>query len=320
MTAELAYACPLRWSLGQYRYDEIRKIMIVKTIVESGSVQKASRVLKVTPSAVSQSLTSLERKLSLTLFRRDKGALTPTQECLQLLERAEPAFLALDQLFFQKEEMRIDYLDLGAYESLAHAVLQDFVRRLRVKHPRVKLNITVSRTAELVKKLRSGELCTALVVETDGMDSLSKYEVARDEMGVFVSREHASLVNDWEKIEQLGFGLLSVGSDGLPSYMKKFLKQLGPKPPVTMTSDSFEVLRRAASTGLLAAVLPRRVALRIPGDLVEVAKLQGRAVQERGEHRILLVSLDRCDQEEAEYLADLAQKSLQTEGATQLPR
>ncbi len=315
MTSELAYSCALRWSLGHYRYDEIRKVMIVKTIVESGSLQKAARVLKVTPSAVSQSLTSLEKKLSLTLFRREKGTLQPTQDCLKLLERAEPVFLALDQVFFQKEEMRIDYLDLGAYESLAHTVLHDFVRRLQVKHPRVKLNITVSRTAELVKKLRSGELCTALVVETDGMDSLSKFEVAKDELGVFVAREHVHLLDDWAKIEKLGFGLLSVAADGLPSYMKKFLKQLGPKPQVTMTSDSFEVLRRAASTGLLAAVLPRRVALRLSGDLVEVTKLQGKAKQERGEHRILLVSLDRCDQEEAEYLADLARHSFLNESA-----
>ncbi len=301
--------------MGHYRYDEIRKVMIVKTIVESGSVQKAARVLKVTPSAVSQSLTSLERKLSLTLFRREKGALTPTQECLQLLERAEPAFLALDELFFQKEELRIDYLDLGAYESLAHAVLHDFVRRLRVKHPKVKLNITVSRTAELMKKLRTGELCTALVVETDGMDSLSTFEVARDELGVFVAREHASIVNNWEKLEALGFGFLAVAADGLPGYMKRFLKQLGPKPTVTMTSDSFEVLRRAAASGLLAAVLPRRVALRAPADLVEVTHFHGKPKTERGEHRILLASLDRCDQEEAEYLADLAKNAFMSENA-----
>lgn len=315
MNQETAYSCALRWSVGHYRYDEIRKVMIVKTIVESGSLQKAARVLKVTPSAVSQSLTSLERKLSLTLFKRDKGALTPTKDCLDLLERAEPAFNALDQLFLEKPDMRIDYLDLGAYESLAHAVLQDFVRRLRVKHPKVKLNLTVSRSAELVKKLRSGELCTALVVETDGMESLSKFEVARDEMGVFVGRGHAGIVNDWEKVEALGFGLLSVAADGLPLYMKKFLKQLGPKPPVSMTSDSFEVLRRAAATGLVAAVLPRRVAMRQADDLVEVPKLQGKPKTERGEHRILLVSLDRCDQEEAEYLADLARSSFLSESA-----
>lgn len=290
--------------MANYRYDEIRKVMIAKTIVESGSIQKAARVLKVTPSAVSQSLSSLEKKIGQALFVREKGALRPTSECLQLLERAEPAFRAMDQIFVESKALQIDYLDLGAYESIAHSVLPSFVRKIRQKHPQVKLNLLVSRTAELIKKVRKGELCTALVVETDGMDSLKQYEVAREELGIFISRDLAHIKDDWEAILRLGFGFLSVAADGIPPYLKRFLRQLGARPPVTITSDSFEVLRRAAAAGVAAALLPKRVAAR-HDDLVEVTHFRGEPKSEKGEHRILLVTFDRCDVEEAEYLTEI---------------
>lgn len=302
--------------MSTHRYEDIRKIMIVKTIVESGSIQKAARELKVTPSAVSQSLSSLEKKLGKPLFLRIQGNLSPTTECLDLLEKAKPAFTALDSLFHESEEpLRIGSLDLGTYESLAHSVLADFVTNLRSAHKDVKLNITVSRTAELLKRLRSGEICTAMVVETDGMDRIRTEQIASDELGLFVSSKYADRISDWDFICSLGFGFITVAADGIPFYMKRFYRQLGQRPKVGMTSDSFEVLRRAAASGLVAAVLPHRVANRELQDLAEVTSFQGKPKQERGEHKILLASLDRCDEAESKYLAKLARECFSKETA-----
>ena len=300
--------------MPNYRYDDIRKIMIVKVIVESGSMQKAAKEIKVTPSAISQSLSSLEKSLGTPLFLRDQGRLVATEACAKLLEKAGPALSALDSLFETKpEKVRIDYLDLGAYESLAHSVLSDFVRQLRAEHPQVRFNMVVSRTSELLKKLRTGELCTALVAETDGIDRLKLEEVAKDEMGLFLSKDFAYLAADWEGIRSLGFGLISTSSDGVPSYLKKFLKQLGPKPKITLTSDSYEVLRRAAVNGLAAAVLPLRVGQRSQNDLIEIKKFDGVEKKNFGEHKIYLASMDRCDEKESAYLASVARDCFQRE-------
>lgn len=300
--------------MPNYRYDDIRKIMIVKVIVESGSMQKAAKEIKVTPSAISQSLSSLEKSLGTPLFLRDQGRLVATDACTKLLEKAGPALLALDSLFEQKpEKVRIDYLDLGAYESLAHSVLADFVRQLRSEHPQVKFNMVVSRTSELLKKLRTGELCTALVAETEGMDRLKLEEVAKDEMGLFLAKNLGHLAEDWEAIRALGFGLISTSSDGVPTYLRKFLKQLGSNPKVTLTSDSYEVLRRAAVNGLAVAVLPLRVGQRNQHDLVEIKKFNGVERKIFGEHKIYLASMDRCDEKESAYLAAVARDCFQRE-------
>lgn len=300
--------------MASYPYDDIRKIVIAKTIVESGSMQKAATELKVTPSAISQSLSSLEKKLGTSLFVREQGRLAPTEACLALIKKAEPALLALNSLFEeQKPQLRIDYLDLGAYESLAHSVLADFVRELRITHPKVRFNMVVSRTSDLLKKLRSGELCTALVAETDGMERLRLDEVATDELGIFVGAGFAEISDDWPEIEKIGFGFISTGSDGIPGYLKKFMKQIGPKPKITLTSDSYEVLRRAAVNGLAASILPRRVALRSKNELVEIRSINGCERKEAGTHKIYLASMDRCDEEEAKFLADIARRCFHKE-------
>jgi len=292
--------------LSNYPYDEIRKIVVAKTIVESGSMQKAAKELKVTPSAVSQSLSSLERKIGSPLFLREQGRLIPTESCKALLKKAEPALMALNSLFENhKSPLKIDYLDLGTYESLAQSVLPDFIKELRKTHPEVRLNLIVSRTADLLKKLRTGELCIAIVTETDGMDRMRLEEIGRDELGLFVSCDTPDL-NDWPAIEAIGFGVITTGTDGIPTYLKKFLKQLGPKMKTTMSSDSYEVLRKAAVNGLTASILPKRVALRTHGDLKEVTQFAGLPKSESGEHKIFLASMERCDEMESLFLSELA--------------
>jgi len=305
--------------MKSYRYEDIRKILIAKTIAESGSMQKAARELKVTPSAVSQSLAALEKKVGAPLFLRDQGRAIPTDACLNLLKKAQPALSALDSLFENESNpLQIDYLDLGTYESLAHSILADFVGQLRKSHPNVRFNMIVSRTPELLKKLRTGELCTAMIVETEGMERLRLDEVAKDGLGLFIAAKHADRLENWEAIEDLGLGLISTGMDGVPPYLRKFLKQFGPKPKISMTSDSYEVLRRAAESGLIAAVLPRRVALRRPSELVEVRTFRGKPKSEEGEHKIYLASMDRCDEDEAKFLARIARQCFERERYSQL--
>lgn len=293
------------------RYDEIKKVMIAKTIVDNGSIQKAAKILKVTPSAVSQSLTALEKKLGAPLFVRTKGKITPTAHCLALLEKTQPVFSAIDSLFSDEEQsLEIATLDLGTYESLAHSFLPKFIDKIRSAHPKVKLNIIVKRTAEVIKRLRSGELCTAIVVESDNLQGINCIEIAQEELGIYVAKKYAEKISESNFIKNLGFGILSLSTDGMPSYMGKFLKQLGHKPKVILTSDSFEVLSLAAKEGILCAVLPKRVAQRNREELVEVKEIEGKPLNYSGRHKIFLISLDKCDQEEARYLADLAKQCL----------
>ena len=78
--------------------DQIKKLWVLNLIIQAGSLKKAALQAKVSPSAISQTVTSLERSVGKPLLVRNKGNITPTQDALSILEVVRPAFEAFNKL------------------------------------------------------------------------------------------------------------------------------------------------------------------------------------------------------------------------------
>lgn len=282
--------------------DQIKKLFVLDLIIQTGSLKKAALQAKVSPSAVSQSLSSLERSLGKTLLIRDKGLVSPTQDALAILEVVRPAFDAFDRLrdLNNTPVPKMTWLNFGTYESIAIDILPGLVHSLREKMPSLKLGLRISRTSNLLTMVRKGELCSALISEVDDLSRFYSKEVCVDRLGVFISPHHVLNQLGWKGLEKIGYGSLAPGKDGLPRYYMKYARQLGQIRPFVL-SDSFEALRAAAAAGTLAAVLPHRVASRAD-DLIELTP--PRDQKENGRHRLLIVSQINCDPNENDFVAE----------------
>ena len=141
-----------------FKVDQIKRLWILDLVIRAGSLKQAALTAKVSPSAVSQSLTALERSLGKSLLIRGRGSVTPTQNALTILEVVRPAFLAFDRLndLSEKPAPKMSWLNFGAYESLALDLMGGLVIRLREKMPHLRLGLRVSRTAQLLTMVRSG--------------------------------------------------------------------------------------------------------------------------------------------------------------------
>lgn len=286
--------------------DQIKKLWILDLIIQSGSLKRAALAAKVSPSAISQSLSSLEKAMGKPLLIRDQGSMTPTTDALSILEVVRPAFAAFDRLrdVRRSPPPKMSWLNFGTYESIAIDLLPGLLRSLRQQMPGLKLGLRISRTANLLTMVRKGELCSALITEVDGLDRFYIREVATDRLGLFVSKRHPIAQLGWDALKEYGYGSLSPGKDGLPRYFQKFVRQIEPLAPFVL-SDSFEVLREACLNGALVAVLPNRVATR-NNDLVELTPPRSKAFKETGRHKICMVSLANCDIKETDFLAEQA--------------
>lgn len=281
--------------------DHIKKLWVLDLIIHCGSLRKAALQAKVSPSAISQTLTSLEHSVGKPLLVRERGTVTATEDALAILEVVRPAFAAFDRLkdLHSAPLPQMSWLNFGTYESIAVAVLPGLLNALKRKMPHVRLSLRISRTANLLTMVRKGELCSALVTQFDDIERFYAREVARDRLGLFYSARQPLNPRSLKAIREIGVGTLAPGKDGLPRYFSRFQKQLeGVKP--LLLSDSFEALRAAAVSGAMVSVLPARVALR-NSDLVEVTP-PGFG-PERGEHGIYVVSQLNCDREEADFMA-----------------
>ncbi len=288
--------------------DQIKKLWILDLIIQSGSLKKAALLAKVSPSAISQTLSSLETSVGRTLLVRERGNVTPTQDALAILDIVRPAFEAFDRLrdINNAPTPKISWLNFGTYESIAIDILPGLMHSLKQKMPHLRLGLRISRTANLLTMVRKGELCSALITEVDDINRLSIRDVAEDRLGFYVSNRHPILQLGWQALDKYGVGSLAPGKEGLPRYYRRFIKQVDHVKPVLL-SDSFEALRAAAASGALVSVLPRRVALRL-NDLCEITPpgggAKGKSKTENGLHRIYLVSQSSCDPEEFEFLAE----------------
>ena len=75
---------------------EASGLMALVRTVEAGSFSAAARDLETTPSAVSKSVSRLERKIGTRLFLRTTRALTLTQDGQAFFERVAPLLKELD--------------------------------------------------------------------------------------------------------------------------------------------------------------------------------------------------------------------------------
>jgi DNA-binding transcriptional LysR family regulator len=289
--------------------DQIKKLWILDLIIQSGSLKGAAARAKVSPSAISQSLTALEKNVGKPLLIRDKGSVAPTQDALDILDVVRPAFEAFDRLseLGSQPVPQMAWLNFGTYESIAVDILPGLVHYLREKMPNLRLGIRINRTAQLLTMVRKGELCSAIITEVDDLDRFFSVPIYEDRLGVYASAQHYAGQSGEKIMHKIGVGSLSSGKDGLPRYYARFMKRLGTVKP-SVLSESFETLRVATSSGAISAILPHRVAMR-SNDLVEITP-EG-SPKENGSHKIFVVSKSNCDEEEAVFLARESKRLLE---------
>ncbi|WP_295808851.1 LysR family transcriptional regulator [uncultured Nitratireductor sp.] len=129
------------------RGSDVAELRAFMAIVECGNFARAAERLAVTPSALSQSIRRLERRLGQRLLNRTTRTTRPTDAGQTLYERLRPAFAEIDTA--QEDlitssgtvagRLRINASEAGAAHALAprmNAFLQN--------HPRIEVEIVIS--------------------------------------------------------------------------------------------------------------------------------------------------------------------------------
>lgn len=140
-------------------------------VAEAGTISGAAERLHVSPSALSASVSELERHLQTQLLHRRKAkgvSLTATGELI--LPRAR-------YLLHQASELEADargedrgvvgMVRLGCYPSLAPTVLPSLVEEFTGRHPSVRLEVHELTQDQLTHRLENGDLDLAIMYDLD---------------------------------------------------------------------------------------------------------------------------------------------------------
>lgn len=130
-------------------------------IERSATWAEAATAVGVSPSALSQGIAELERRLGVALFQRDGRRRVPSRDHAEVLRYAESTIAAtrdLGRWIDQRRGGSIGELRLGMIDAAATHHFRDVLLDFRTVRPDVELHLTVGPSASLLEGLRRADL------------------------------------------------------------------------------------------------------------------------------------------------------------------
>jgi len=138
-------------------------------VARHGTWAEAAAALGVSPSALSQGIAELERRLGIALFARDGRRRVPTRDHAEVLRYAESTLAATRDLarwLASRQAGTTGVVRLGMIDAAATHHFRDVLRRHRRHRPEVDLRLAVGPSRSLLDSLARAELDLVVCIET----------------------------------------------------------------------------------------------------------------------------------------------------------
>ncbi|MHB9851222.1 LysR substrate-binding domain-containing protein [Streptomyces sp. Tue6028] len=151
--------------MAEYDKWDIRKLEILRTLRERGTVTATARALLMTPSAVSQQLTNLAKQLGVPLLEAQGRRVRLTDAAELVLRHAEAVFEQLERADAELSAYahgEVGQVRVGAFSTAVPALVVPAVRALRSARPGIAVQVREAEAAEAYELLGAGAVDLAL--------------------------------------------------------------------------------------------------------------------------------------------------------------
>ena len=245
---------------------DVKRLRILREVVNQGSFSGAADVLYLSQSAVSQQIATLEREVGMKLVERTRDGTKPTDAGSVLVAHADAAICRLDEA--ERELKAIAGLEGGevriaSFPSASATLLTLAVSEFTKRHPKVKLNVADAEPESSLPRLRAGE--------TRRRDHLRLSDAprargARPRAHASLDRGDARRAPDDHPLAGRARVKMSDLSDedwlcgGCPSscglIVSQACRDAGFEPRIGFESDDYHVLQGFIAAGLGVTLLP----------------------------------------------------------------
>ncbi len=230
-------------------------------VAQSLSFTQAGQRLELSQPTVSQHVRRLEESVGRRLFARDTRTVLLTEDGEAMAGFARTILAAQEQAtgYFAGAALR-GRLRFGASDDLALTQLPRILREFRALHPRIDLELTVTQSGILRRRLNSGHLDLVFVKNEPG-DSRGQL-VRRDRM-VWVGLERTS-IEPGKPVPLVAYQAPSLSRE----VALRALERAGRTWRITCNTKEVNGILAATRAGLGVAVLAQSL---IPPDLVQLS-------------------------------------------------
>jgi DNA-binding transcriptional LysR family regulator len=247
-------------------------------VADTGSFTRAAAQLGLSQPTVSQHVRKLEQAAGRVLIDRDtrQVRLTDNGDAMAGFARTIMAAHAAAESYFRGSAMR-GRLRFGVADDLAITQLPRILRDFRQLHPQINLELTVSQSGPLYRRLKSGQLDLIFIKQAPG--STEGTRVSSDAM-VWVGLEKTE-IGPGEPVPLIAYHDPSISRQ----MAIDALEGAGRTWRITCNTREVNGVLAAVRAGLGIAVVPRTL---IPADLMKVTARLG--LPELGEVDFTLLS------------------------------
>lgn len=163
-----------------------RRLQVLLAVARAGGVLAAAEELRVTPSAVSQQLSKLEREAGRALVERNPQGTALTPAGRVVAQAAEEIERALNVARGRLEEGASEVegtARVGGLPSFLRTVIVPRLHVWRQRHPRLQVQVVEEDASSLMRLLRRGEL-DAVVAELDVGDERAELSPGMTELPI----------------------------------------------------------------------------------------------------------------------------------------
>jgi DNA-binding transcriptional LysR family regulator len=257
------------------------QLSIFVAVAERQHLTKAAEALRLTPSAVSAAIKTLEGFYNVALFHRVGRGIELTEagrvfldEAKAVLARAQSAALVLSEL----GDMRRGRLTIQASQTVATYWLPQRLMQFHARYPGIEIDLAVGNTQSVSQAVLHGTADLGFIEGRLDEPALAARVVGDDELVVVVAPQHPLAQADGASADTLvseTVWVLREEGSGTRSEFEAMLRAMGFDPnrrKVALVLPSNEAMLSAVRTSLAACAVSRRAVeqLLAQGDLVAV--------------------------------------------------
>ncbi|MER5938865.1 LysR family transcriptional regulator [Streptomyces sp. NPDC001928] len=248
---------------------DIRKLQILRTLRERGTVTATAEALRMTPSAVSQQLTNLAKQVGVPLLEAQGRRVRLTDAARLVLRHAEAVFEQLERADAELAAFshgEVGEVRVGAFSTAVPALVVPAVRALRQTAPGVVVRVREAEAGEAYELLAAGEVDLALSLAAQapavGDARFTRVELLADPLDVALPRGHArAAVTELRLADLAGEDWIFGGSGPWSDITRGACEAAGFSPRQGHSAAGWTAILAMVEAGMGVALVPRMVAV-----------------------------------------------------------
>ncbi len=270
-------------------------------IAEQGSLSAAARAKRVSQPAVTKQVQRIEAELGLSLLVRGpkrQAELTPAGEQVVAFARETLArYEALQRELANLKTVGQGLIALASSTIPGEYVLPGLLAAFRTEYPQIKVEMTISDTADVATRLLANEADVGVIGSTIRRPGLRLERLMGDEVVLAVPPDHSFARREWVEVEELRGKPLVLREEG--SGTRRSVEAAFAAAGIALPTDSVALVL-GSTQAILQAV----------GQGLGLGFVSARAAaQAEADGHIACVGLEGVDLRRDLYLAYLPQRA-----------